>query len=273
MIAININPVAFSIGSLEIRWYGIMIALGILVLMVWALWQVRKGGLLSSDTIITLALVGIPSGIIFSRLLHVTDIVVQKGYYPGPIISGEGLTIWGAVLGAVLGTWVYSRFRPFNYGYAADLVAPGIILAQAIGRVGCTVNGCCYGTTTSLPWSISYTNPNSIAAGVSNVHPTQVYEIIFLMALFGVVMLLRGRLKPDGSLFLVYLGGYSVWRLGIDFIREGSPFLLGLHQAQVIGIIVAVVAAGLLVYRKVHWVKKGAFSDALPELGGQDEQR
>lgn len=255
MIEINIDPVAFTIGSIEIRWYGIMIALGILVLVLWTLWQVKRGAKLSYDTVIILAIVGIPSGIIFSRLLHVID---RWGFYShnlGQIIGGEGLTIYGAILGAALGTWIYSKFRPFNYSYATDLVAPGIILAQAIGRVGCTINGCCYGTATSLPWGIGYAHPDSLAFGVSGVHPTQVYEIIFLLLLFGGIMLLKGRLKPDGSLFLVYLGGYSLWRLGIDFIREGTPFLFGLHQAQVIGIIVVVVSTILLVRRRVRWVR------------------
>ncbi len=257
---IGIDPIAFTIGSVEVRWYGIMIGLGVLVLVLWAIWQVRKDKILPIETVVTLAIIGIPSGIIFARLLHVIDRWEFYSQNLGQIIGGEGLTIYGAILGAVLGTWIYSKFRPFNYGYGADLVAPGIILAQAIGRVGCTLNGCCYGTATSLPWAISYTHPNSV--GVSGVHPTQVYEIIFLLLLFGVVMLLKGRLKPDGSLFLIYLGSYSLWRIGIDFIRgEGTPFLFGLHQAQVIGIIVVVIAIILLVRRRVRWVKQGEVKD------------
>jgi phosphatidylglycerol:prolipoprotein diacylglycerol transferase len=255
MIEISIDPIAFTIGSVEVRWYGIMIGLGVLVLVLWTLWQVRKDKFLPLETVITLAIVGIPSGIIFARLLHVIDRWDLYSQNLGHIFGGEGLTIYGAILGAVLGTWIYSKFRPFNYGYGADLVAPGIILAQAIGRVGCTINGCCYGTATSLPWAIGYTHPDSVGFGVSGVHPTQVYEIIFLLLLFGVIMLLKGRLKPDGSLFLVYLGGYSLWRFGIDFIREGTSFLFGLHQAQVIGIIVMIVAVIILVRRRVRWVK------------------
>ena len=255
MIEIGIDPVAIAIGSVEIRWYGIMIGLGVLVLVLWAIWQVKKDEFLPLETVITLAIVGIPSGIIFSRLLHVIDRWEFYSHYPGQIIGGEGLTIYGAILGAVLGTWIYSKFRPFNYGYGADLVAPGIILAQAIGRIGCTINGCCYGTATSLPWAIGYTHPNSVGFGASGVHPTQVYEIIFLLILFGIIMLLKGRLKPDGSLFLVYLGGYSLWRFGIDFIREGTSFFFGLHQAQVIGIIVIIVAVIILVRRRVRLVK------------------
>ena len=257
MIEIGIDPIAFTIGSAEIRWYGIMIGLGVLVLVLWTLWQVRKDKFLTFETVITLVIIGMPSGIIFSRLLHVIDRWEFYSQNPGQIIGGEGLTIYGAILGAVLGTWIYSKFRPFNYGYGADLVAPGILLAQAIGRVGCTINGCCYGTATSLPWAIGYTHPDSIGFGVGGVHPTQVYEIIFLLLLFGGIMLLKGRLRPDGSLFLVYLGGYSLWRFGIDFIREGTPFLLGLHQAQAIGIIVVIVAIVILVRRRVRWVRAG----------------
>jgi phosphatidylglycerol:prolipoprotein diacylglycerol transferase len=86
------------------------------------------------------------------------------------------------------------------------------------------------------------------------MHPTQVYEIIWNLLVFGVLFKLRGRLKPDGSLFLVYLSLYSVYRLGSDFLREGTPFLFGLHQAQVIAIIVLAIAIPLLVLR-TRWVK------------------
>jgi len=259
MIEISIDPVAFSIGSIEIRWYGIMIALAILVIVLWTIREVRKGANLSYNAVLTAAIVGIPSGIIFSRLLHVIDRWDLYKDNLGQIIGGGGLTIYGAVLGAALAVWIYSKFSDFSFGYAADLVAPGIILAQAIGRVGCTINGCCYGTATSLPWAVAYTHPDSLAFGVGAVHPTQVYEIIFLMILFGVVLRLKGRLKPDGSLFLVYLGGYSLWRFGIGFIREGTPFLFfGLHQAQVIALIVLAITIPLLLYRRVRWVRAEA---------------
>jgi len=242
LITISISPIAF----LNIRWYGIMIALAVVVLVMWAVWQVRRGANLSYDTIITAALVGIPSGVIISRLLHVLD---QLDFYirnPGLIIGGEGLTIWGAVLGATLGIWIYSRFSKLNFGYFADLLAPGVVLAQAIGRVGCTLNGCCYGIETSLPWGVVYTHPKSLAPLGVAVHPTQIYEIIYLLIIFGVLFSLRGRFKPDGSLFLIYLSLYSLWRIGIDFIREGAPLLFGLHQAQIIAIIVLLIAVPVL---------------------------
>jgi phosphatidylglycerol:prolipoprotein diacylglycerol transferase len=257
---INIDPTAFTIGSVAIRWYGLMIALGVFVLVKWTFWQVKKHWpSFPPERVLALAIVGIPSAIIFSRMIHVID---QWEYYsqnPGQIIGSEGLTIYGAILGAVLGTWIYSRFKPFNYGFGADLVTPGIILAQIIGRIGCFLNGCCHGpeTSTSLPWGITYLNP-ICAADIKYipVHPTQLYEIGFLLFLFITIMFLKSKLKPDGSLFLVYLGGYSLWRFIIGFLRENDPFLFGLHQAQVIGIIVLIVAVIVLVYRRIRWIRR-----------------
>jgi phosphatidylglycerol:prolipoprotein diacylglycerol transferase len=165
-----------------------------------------------------------------------------------------GLAIYGAVLGAALGVWVYSRFSKVSFGYFADMLAPGIILAQAIGRVGCTLNGCCYGIATDLPWAVCYTHQSHNHV-IGPVHPTQVYEIIYNLIVFVVLLKLRGRFRPDGSLFLIYLTFYSLWRIGIDFIREGTPFLFGLHEAQIISIAVLIVTVTLMIWR-TRWVKK-----------------
>jgi phosphatidylglycerol:prolipoprotein diacylglycerol transferase len=263
LIEIGINPVAFSIGPVAIRWYGIMVALGVLVLVLWLFWEVRRGAKISYDTLFTAALLGIPSGIIVSRLLHVIDRWVYTGH-PGPLWSFEGLTIWGAILGAILAVWIYSRFSKFHFGYITDLLVPGLILAQAIGRVGCTINGCCFGAVAPswLPWSVVYTHPESYGYTASlglpegiGFHPTQVYEIVFLLITFGVLFPLRKRFKPEGSLFLIYLSAYSLWRFGVGFIRDGTSFLFGLHQAQVIGLIVLLIAVPILIWR-TRWVKK-----------------
>jgi phosphatidylglycerol:prolipoprotein diacylglycerol transferase len=140
-----------------------------------------------------------------------------------------------------------------------DTIVPGVALAQAIGRVGCTLNGCCYGDVTTLPWGIEYTNPNSYGYGAGVVQPTQVYEIIFMLILFIVLYKLRGKLKPDGALAMVYFGAYSIWRFCIDFIREGTAFMsnpLGLHQAQVISIIVFILVVALAFYKRIRLVDK-----------------
>jgi phosphatidylglycerol:prolipoprotein diacylglycerol transferase len=277
LITIGVNPVAFTIGEISVRWYGVMVALAVVVLILWMVWQIRRGADISYDSLLTVALVAIPSGIIISRLLHVIDNIVVAKLHPElaltgvvfdythnlwQIIGASGLTIWGAILGATLGIWVYSRFSDFKFGYFMDLITPGILLAQAVGRVGCTINGCCYGAATSLPWGIVYTHPDSYGLKASidalskgmGLHPTQPYEIIFLLIVFGVLFWLRKRFQPEGSLFLIYLSLYSMWRLGIGFLREGTDFLFGLHQAQVIGIIVLLIAIPILVFR-TRWMK------------------
>jgi len=125
------------------------------------------------DTILTGALIGIPSGVIFSKVLHVID---QWRYYlenPGRILSGEGLTIWGAVIGATIGVWAYSKIsKGFRFTLLGDLIAPGIILSQAIGRVGCTFNGCCYGLESHSWYSVIYTDPHTYAPIGIPVLPT-----------------------------------------------------------------------------------------------------
>ncbi|MBA7650339.1 Phosphatidylglycerol--prolipoprotein diacylglyceryl transferase [subsurface metagenome] len=254
MITMSMSPIAFTIGEVGIRWYGIMVALAVLVVVLWVFWEIKRGASVSYDNLFTAALVAIPGGIIVSRMLHVVDMWSYYSTHPGQIIGFSGLTIYGAMLGAVLAIWIYSKFSRFRFGYVMDLVVPGVILAQAVGRVGCTINGCCYGTETSLPWGVVYTHPESYAPLGVALHPTQLYEIAFLLVVFGVLFWLRRRFQPEGSLFLIYLSVYSLWRVGIDFLRDGTSFLFGLHQAQVIGIIVLLIVVPILVMR-TRWVK------------------
>ncbi|MDD5126587.1 MAG: prolipoprotein diacylglyceryl transferase [Dehalococcoidales bacterium] len=255
MITINIDPIAFTIAGYGIRWYGIFLALGVIEVLLWTLWHVRKSSRVTYETVLNAALVGIPSGIIFSRLLHVIDEWEYYRQYPGLIIGGDGLTIYGAVLGAALGIFIYSRFSKVPFGYLADIMAPGILLGQVIGRVGCLFNGCCYGVECKLPWAIVYGNANSFGPIGIPVHPTQIYEIIFLLVAFVIVMLLRGRFQPDGSLFIIYLGLYSVWRFGIGFLREGKVFFFDMQQAQVVALIVAAIAIYWIAF-KSRWISK-----------------
>jgi phosphatidylglycerol---prolipoprotein diacylglyceryl transferase len=250
MIQFPVDPVAIQIGSFSIRWYSVFIGLAVLWLIYWCWLQIRRGANLTINNVQTLAMVGVPSGLVFARLLHIFDDIIiqsqsgQTSMYisnPALIFGGEGLTVWGAVLGAALGIWVYCKITKKQTGYLFDVIAPGIIIAQAIGRVGCLFNGCCYGTLTHLPWAFLYTNPNSLAFGIPPSHPTVLYEILFDILLFFILLRLRGKFKPDGALFLIYISLYSVWRIGIDFLRTGTPFLFGLHEAQFIGVLILFV--------------------------------
>jgi len=258
MVNISIDPVVFTIGSTEVRWYGILIALAVLAVILW-MWQqvIRKGADLPTPPDMNVAPIGIIAGIIGAKLVHVFEQPALYTQNPAAIFSGGGLAVYGGVLGATLGIWIYIRLsrrkeKNHHFGFYCDLVAPGIILAQAIGRIGCTINGCCCGKPAPdwLPWSVVYTHPNSYAPLGIPLHPTQPYEIIFCLIGFVVLLKLRGRLKPDGSLFLVYLIMYSAWRIGVGFLRTDIQFIFGLAQAQIISIVVLAVCITLLSYRR-----------------------
>jgi phosphatidylglycerol---prolipoprotein diacylglyceryl transferase len=251
MIEISWSSVAFYIGDIGVTWYGILMLLAITVLVTWVYLQSRHNPIISTDRIWMAFLVGIVPGIIFARLVHVIDQWGHYSMYPDQIIGGRGLAVWGAVIGASLGIWLYFRIIKAPAGAFFDIMAPGIVLAQIIGRVGCTANGCCYGTPTDLSWGIFYTHPDSVGFATlgTPVHPAQVYEMIFLAIVFGVLLLSRRRLKPDGSLYLLYLSLYSVWRIGIGFLRDNGETLVGLQQAQIIAFVVLAVALPLLVWR------------------------
>jgi phosphatidylglycerol:prolipoprotein diacylglycerol transferase len=256
-IYVNIDPTAFHIGPVAVEWYGIMVALAVVTIVSWGFYWARKDPSYTPDKILNFALVGIPSGIVFARLLHVIDDWSYYSQHPARIIGGSGLTIWGAVLGAALGIWIYSKITKSSFAHLADMLAPGIILSQAVGRVGCTILGDDTGLSTSLPWGFIYTSPNSPtnqAVGLTPTHPVVTYEIFFNLIIFGVLLLLRKKLKPEGSLFALYLAFYAAWRLGGDFLRVGTPFLFGLHQAQFISVIVLAITLPLLIWR-TRWVK------------------
>ena len=240
-----------------------MVAIGVATVVFWGIWQSRKGKF-TSDEALTAAVVGIISGIIFSKVLHVVDNIVVAKMHPDlvltgavidytqhwtQIFSGAGLSIDGGVLGAALGIFIYSRFnRNFSYGVLVDSIAPAIVLGQAVGRIGCIINGCCPGTPTDLPWAFIYTNPATYGPSFPT-HPTVLYELIYDLIAFGVLMLFRGKFKPAGSLFAIYLSLYAAWRLGSDFIRIGNPFLFGLHEVQIVAIVILLITIPFIVLR------------------------
>jgi len=252
MITININPVAFSIGAFEVRWYGIMVVLAVVAVIAIALREAKRVGL-AEEHIYSVGLWGIIGGIIVSRLLHVIDKWSYYMAHPGQIIGFEGLTVYGAVLGALLAVLIYCWVKKISFWLLGDVIAPGAILGQAIGRIGCLMNGCCYGLPTSLPWGVVYTNPGSYCPLDETFQPTQIYHLIWNLIGFGILWSLRRRLKPQGSLFLLYLALYAAGDLSIRFVRVGEPFRSGMffnmQQAQLIGIIILLVTVPWLVVR------------------------
>jgi len=267
MFTISIDPVAFSLGPIEVRWYGIMVAIAVAVVVLWSMRQIdmRRPNLPAMPDI-AIAPVGIVSGIIGAKLIHVLE---RLDYYiqnPLAIFSGSGLAIYGGVLGATLGIWIYLKLSHQekgvkHFGFFVDLVAPGIMLAQAIGRVGCTLNGCCHGKPAPdwFPWTIRYSSyyppPGGYAVEDKSfldtaLYPAQPAEIVFGLIVFGVLLKLRNRLQPmEGALFMTYLIMYSAWRLGLGFFRTAEVYFVSglLSQAQIISIVVLGVSIFILV--------------------------
>ena len=204
---------------------------------------------------------------IVSRLIHVIDRWDRYVSDPRAILGFEGLTIFGAILGGLLGAWIYCRLRKLSFAPLADLAAPGIILAQAIGRAGCTINGCCCGEPTSLPWAVFYTYPGSRAASCAPlgtpIHPTQLYELLGDLLIFALLFwVFRGRLRPSGSLLALYLVLYSALTFTVRFWRGDTQTFAGpLQEGQLLAIILFVVAGAWLAL-KARWGPKQEIPDS-----------
>ena len=276
MITININPVAFSLGAFDVRWYGIMVALAVVAVIVISLLEARRVGL-AEEHIYSVGLWAIIGGIIVSRLLHVID---KWNYYmanPAQIIGFEGLTVYGAVLGALLAVLIYCWVKKISFWLIGDVIAPGAILGQAIGRIGCIMNGCCYGLPTSLPWGVVYTNPGSYCPLGEPFQPTQIYHLIWNLIVFGILWSLRRQLKPQGSLFLLYLALYAAGDLSIRFVRVGEPFRSGMffnmQQAQLIGIVILVVTVPWLIVRMLRARPQAVITESSSKVNRKERNR
>jgi len=267
-IVIGIDPIAFTIGPVSIRWYGVLVVVAVLFICLWV-WRMGRRAGITGGFIVNAAPWAIVSAIIVSRLLHVVDRLDIYASNPRAILGFEGMTIFGAILGAVVGAWVYCRVRRIPFGPFVDVAAPGVILAQAIGRAGCTINGCCHGDTTSLPWALVYTHPDSIAPLGVAVHPTQLYELVWDVVVFAVLFwVFRGRLRPPGSLFGVYVALYSLGVFGIRFLRGDTHAIIGpFHEGQLIALGLLVISVSILVW-KTRWMSKGREFGGAPEGPG-----
>ncbi len=253
MLVLGVNPVAFSIGSHDVRWYGIIVAIAVIILLAIIFREAGKQGF-PLDFLNSLFLWGIGGGFICARLVHVIDHWSYYVSHPGSILGLEGMGLYGAIAGAILGAWVYTRIKKVPFSklvVVADALAVGAPLAQAIGRLGCTINGCCYGTLApGLSWAVVYTHPNSFAPLGVPLHPAQIYFVLWNLVVFAIVWHMRGRLKPRGSLFFLYLCLYAAGDFALRFFRYAdTSYALGLQQAQIISLIILAVALPVLIIR------------------------
>jgi len=255
-ITIGFDPLFRDIGSSSIGWHGLLMMLGIVV-ATWLTVRLAVKNGIPADFVYTTAFWIVASGLIGARLIHVLDNLDFYRKEPGEILAfwNGGLSWYGGFLGGLLAGVVCARLSKISLGRFADAVSLGVILGLAIGRIGCTINGDSYGTPTSLPWGLVYTNPNAYAPLFVAGHPAPVYEIIWDLIIFGVLWRLRGRLRPDGSLFLTMVAMYSLGRFLISWVREEPAVLGPLHQAHIISLVLFVGALALLARRRVAWAR------------------
>ena len=255
-IHIGIDPILAEIGGAEVSWHGLLMVLGIAIGIGLALYRAKHAEI-SREVIYTAMLWAIPLATVGARLVHVLDNIEYYSHSPEKIIAvwEGGLSFYGGLLGGIVAVVIWARVKGFSLGRFADLAAPCIILGLAIGRIGCVINGDAAGTPTSLPWGLVYTHPGAYAPLWVAGHPAPIYEIIWDLMVFTALWRLQGRLKPDGSLFLIFLALYSFGRFLISWVRLEPEVLGPLHQAHIISLVLFVVAIALLVRQKVSWVK------------------
>jgi len=239
----DLDPVAFEIFGISVRWYGILLSSGILVGILLAYNEARRLGH-DPEYIIDLALWCVPMAVIGARLYYV---IFEWKYYQGNImkiinIREGGLAIHGALIAAVLTGYIFTRVKKLSFWENTDIAAPGIIIGQAIGRWGNFVNAEAHGGPTNLPWGI-------MVNGVK-VHPTFLYESLWDVGVFIILMLYRKKKKVDGEVFLLYGILYSAGRFWIEGLRTDSLMFMGMRTAQIISIITIAAFGALLVYRR-----------------------
>ncbi len=259
-IYIGIDPIFFNMGSFEVGWHGIMVVLAVAVAIGLSIWFVRGTGI-KREVIYGVAPWAVIGGIIGARLFHVIDYLAST-YINNPMQILQfwyGLSIFGAILGGTLAVVIYAKIGNLHFGHFADAVAPAVILAQAVGRIGCTINGDAWGAPTSLPWAFVYIHPSAAATTLfwgEPTHPSPVYEIIWDLMVFSVLWRFRGRLKPDGSLFLLYLSLYSFGRFFIEFSRAVTSAQVNvagvLHTPHFVALLVMVICITLFIYRMLR---------------------
>jgi phosphatidylglycerol:prolipoprotein diacylglycerol transferase len=190
--------------------------------------------------------------VVGARLFHVVDRIDFYLQNPASILAIQqgGLAIWGGVAGGIAAGALYCRLAGLPIARMADVAAPGILLGQIVGRLGCLINGDAYGAPVDLPWSIMYVHQDALIPDLGeSTHPYPLYEIAWNLLLLGVLWRLRRRGQPDGVVFLTYLIVYSLGRVILTFVREETIVALGLQQAQLLGLAAILLALPLLARR------------------------
>ena len=248
------SRVAFYLGPLEVRWYGILIVASALVAAFVASREARRKGEnpeLVWDMLIWL----LPAGLVGARLYHVISAWdLYRNDLLRIVTSFEGLGIYGAVAGGVLALWAYCRYNKLGFVRWLDIAAPGLILAQAIARWGNYFNQELYGLPTDLPWGLyiepAYRYPD--LAAFERFHPLFLYESLWNLTVFVFLMWVarRDRKLLDGDVICLYGIGYSVGRFFLEFLRPEAWNIYGIRTANIVALVIILVCGGIMIVRR-----------------------
>lgn len=242
------GPDIFTIGPFTLRWYGLLIASAVLIGVMLSQYLAKKKGIdpeKVGDLVIWLVIAAIPSARLYYVLFEWSSYADRPG--AAFAIWQGGIAIHGAVLGGTLAAYLFAKFNKLSFWQLSDVVAPSLILGQAIGRWGNFFNSEAYGRPTDLPWKLY------IPRTMEYVHPTFLYESLWNLGVFAILIGLfawglkqPNRLKA-GTLFLVYMIAYSAGRFWIEGLRTDSLMFGPLRMAQVISLVGIVLGcAGLM---------------------------
>lgn len=253
-----IDPVAFNLGPLSVRWYGIIIAVGILLGYFVAQRALVKAGL-HKDTLVDIIFYSALFGFIAARIYFV---IFQWPYYvenPSEIIKiwHGGIAIHGGLIGGFIAGVIVCKVKNLNPFQIGDIVAPSIILAQGIGRWGNFMNHEAHGGPVSRAFLEKLHLPNFIIENMyingQYYHPTFLYESIWDVAGFIILVNIRKHLKL-GETFFLYLTWYSIGRFFIEGLRTDSLMLTSnIRVAQLVSILLILISISLIVYRRIKY--------------------
>jgi phosphatidylglycerol:prolipoprotein diacylglycerol transferase len=249
------GAVVFHIGPLAVRWYGLLIASGVMLGTTLAHREALRRGQ-DPDKLLNLIVVAVLSALVGARLYYV---LFNWDYYAANLskvfaIWEGGLAIHGGLIAGALATLLYCRWVGLSALVTTDIMAPGVAIGQSIGRWGNFFNQEAFGVPTDLPWKLyidPYHRPPHLKT-FEYFHPTFLYESLWNLLVFGVLWFgLRKRLEgKPGALTLCYLGLYSLGRFFVEGLRIDSLMIGSLRTAQVVSLVLtAASVTGLLLMR------------------------
>lgn len=251
-ISFTVNEVAFSIGSFQVKWYAVLIAIGFVLAVAYACLSAKKMNI-DVNYLIDATLVGLIGGIICARLYYIAFFPGNSRYFENPIeilkIHEGGLAIYGGIIGGLLFGGIMAKIRKLKVPAVLDVASLGYLIGQGIGRWGNFINQEAFGSATDLPWGMYSENTELVVPG-SPVHPCFLYESI--LCLIGFVLLhifTRKFRRYDGQTFILYVIWYGACRFLIEGLRTDSLLVphTGLRVSQLVAAACVVVGIILLI--------------------------